>query len=115
MYSHQSPQFINTYANPPSQPEFEVQHPITDLSFVYTPANALDSGRGAQLTHPGQNPQLQEQPNDWAQQQQSFGSDSRQWGSSGLIYYESSLDAQDVGLGQSDGQGVHSGIGPSQV
>ena len=116
MYPHQNiPQLINTYANSPSQPEFEVKHPITDLSFIDASANALDSGRCAQLVHPGQTPHQ----NDCAQQR-SYGWDSRQWGSSGPIYYESSLDAQDVGLGLSVGQssyqeGVHSGIGPSQV
>ena len=115
MYSHQSPRFINTYANPPSQPEFEVQHPITDLSFVYAPANALDSGRGSQLAHPGQNPQLQEQQNDWAQQQQSFGSDSCQWGSSGPIYYEGSLGTQGIGLGRGDGHSSYQQAVPLRV
>ena len=116
MYPQSIPQFINTYANPPSQPEFEVQHPITDLSFVYASANALDFGGGAQLAHPDQTPQLQERQNDWAQQQRSYGWDSRQWESSGAIYYESSPDAQGIGLGQSSyQQGIPSRIGPSQV
>ena len=122
MYPHQSPQFINTFANPPSGPvsESELRRPTTDSSFVYVSANALDSGRGAQLAHPGQTPQLREQQNVWAQQQQSYGWDPRQWGSSGPVYYGNSLDAQDIGLGQGDRQssyqqGIPSEVGPSHV
>ena len=119
MYPNQSPQFINTFANPPFEPEFELQHPTSALSFVYASTDALDSGRSAQLAHPGHTSQLQEQQNVWAQQR-SYGWDPRQWGPSAPIYYEGSLDTQDIGLRQGDGQssyqqGVPSGVSLFQV